>query len=143
MVMTMSYMWNLWSNSLFLFYCIQNNNLVSAKTVVCNSMGSTNNIVAAGFLVVANILERIEDVRANQIECLSLLKEMTKLAKVVKEFKERANLRGKMYDEIKDTTTLIVKGCLMCCTQIDSSKFSKCVFERFNCSFSIFQWYKV
>lgn len=107
---------------------IQNNNPVSANTVVrsiLQGMGSANNIVAAGFLVVANILERIEDIRANQIECLSLLKEMTKLAKVVKEFKERAHLREKMYDEIKDATTLIVEGSLMCCTQIDSSKFSK------------------
>lgn len=105
-----------------------NNISASAKTVVrgiLQSMGSANNIVAVAFLVVANILERIEDVRANKTECLSLLKEMTKLAKVIKEFKERAHFREKMHDEIKEATTLILEGSLMCCTQIDSSKFSK------------------
>lgn len=101
---------------------------LSAKIIVSSllqSMGSANNIIAAGFLVVANILERIEEVRTNRMECLSLLREMTKLAKVVKDFKERAHLKEKMHDEIKDATSLILEGSLMCCAQIDSSKFSK------------------
>lgn len=101
---------------------------VSAAIIVnslLQSMGSANNVIAAGFLVVANILERIEEVRTNRMECLSLLREMTKLAKIVKDFKERAHLKEKMSDEIKDATSLILEGSLMCCAQIDSSKFSK------------------
>ena len=45
-------------------------------------------MVAVGFLVIVNILERFEDVRSNKKECLDLLKEMLKLAELVKEFKE-------------------------------------------------------
>jgi len=79
-------------------------------------------MVVVGFLVVVNILERFEDVRSNKKECLDLLKEMLKLAELVKEFKE---LMGEMQDEMKAATTLIVKGSIMCCAQINSPKFSQ------------------
>jgi 2-hydroxy-3-keto-5-methylthiopentenyl-1-phosphate phosphatase len=52
-------------------------------------------MVVVGFLVIVNILERFEDVRSNKKECLDLLKEMLKLAELVKEFKE---LMGEMQD---------------------------------------------
>jgi hypothetical protein len=81
-------------------------------------------MVAAGFLVVANILERFEDVRSNKKECLDLLKEMLKLAKLVKDFEEKER-RGELQDEIEAATALIVKGSIICCAQIHSRKFSQ------------------
>jgi hypothetical protein len=71
---------------LLLFYDIQNNISFTTKAIVrsiLQGIGSTNNTVVVCFLVVASILERIEDVGANKIECMSLLKQMTKLVKVV------------------------------------------------------------
>jgi hypothetical protein len=79
---------------------------------------------AAGLLVVANILERFETVSANQDECLSLLEEMNNLAQHVKDLKVRPGLKKGMEVSIQKATEMIVEGALMCCSQIDSSKFS-------------------
>lgn len=80
---------------------------------------------AAGLLVVANILERFEMVAANRDECLSLLEEMSNLAHHVKALKERPRLKKGMESSIRNATEMIVEGALMCCTQINSSKFSR------------------
>eukprot|EP00253_Pinus_taeda_P011027 PITA_11027 len=87
----------------------------------------TAHLVTAGLLVVANILERFEEVKANKDECLRLLKEMIFLGKVVKQFKERPQLNDDegMHSIIKEATGLIIEGCTKCCCQIDSSKYSK------------------
>eukprot|EP00253_Pinus_taeda_P029780 PITA_29780 len=87
----------------------------------------TAHLVTAGLLVVANILERFEEVETNKDECLRLLKEMIFLAKVVKQFKERPQLNDSegMHSIIKEATGLIIEGCTKCCCQIDSSKYSK------------------
>lgn len=83
-------------------------------------------LVTAGLLVVANIVERFEEVKANKDECLRLLSDMFFLAKVVKRFKERREfLNEGKHDTIKSATELIVEGSTMCCYQIDSSKYSK------------------
>jgi hypothetical protein len=87
-------------------------------------MGSAH-LVTAGLVAIAIILEGIEGVAANKTECLRLLKEMIFLAKVVKQFKERPQLKEGMNDLIKEATQLIVEGSTICCNQIDSSKFSR------------------
>lgn len=98
-----------------------------AKTIVrglLQGMG-TAHLATTGLLVVANILERFEDVSHNQDECFHVLKEMIFLAKVVKQIKERPQLQQRMHDEVKDATELIVEGSIKCCSQMASSQFSK------------------
>ena len=117
------------NSSLSLFYHIQKDVIPadSIKTVVSGvlkGMG-TAHLVTAGLVVVANILERFEEIDANKAECLRLLREMIFLAKLVKQFKERRQLKEGMHDIIKEATERIVEGSIMCCCQIDSSKFSK------------------
>ena len=82
-------------------------------------------LVITGLVVVADILERFDDVAANKTECLRLLKEMIFLAKLVKQFKERPQLKEGMDDLIKEATELIVASSIECLSQIKSSKFSK------------------
>lgn len=91
---------------------------------VLNVIGHAN-LAAAGLLVVSHILERFEHISQNQKECLSVLEEMTKLAKHVKRLKERDRLKQEMEDTIKETTELIVKASIMCSSQMDVSCWSK------------------
>lgn len=79
----------------------------------------------AGLLVVSNVLERFEAVSANREECLSLLDEMYNLAKYVKQLRERPRLKEGMEDLIQEALEMIVKASIMCCVQINSSKFSR------------------
>lgn len=77
--------------------------LVTIKTAVSGvlqGMGTTH-LVTAGLVVVANILERFEEVDANKAECLRLMREIIFLAKLVKHFQESP--QG-MYDVIKEAT---------------------------------------
>jgi len=97
----------------------------TAVSGVLQGMG-TAHLVTAGLIVVANIMDRFEEIDANKVECLRLLREMIFLAKLVKQqFKERPPLKEGMHDIIKEATEIIVKGSIMCCCQIDLSKFSK------------------
>lgn len=75
--------------------------------------------------MVANILERFETVSANQEDCLCLLEEMNKLAQHVKQLKERDDLKKGMESLIKEATELILEASIMCCTQIEDSKFRR------------------
>ena len=103
---------------------IPGDSIKTAVSGVLQGMG-TAHLVTAGLVVVANILERFEEIDANKAECLRLLREMIFLAKLVKQFKERRQLKEGMHDIIKEATERIVEGSIMCCCQIDSSKFSK------------------
>ena len=84
-------------------------------------------MVTTRFVVVANILERFEEFGDNKTECLSLLKEMLFLAKLVKYFQEHPRLKESegIANVIKEATRLIVEGSILCCTQMKSSKFVK------------------
>lgn len=74
--------------------------------------------VTSGFLLIVYILDRFETLSSNQKGCLSLLEQMYYLAVDIK------NLRGRE-DLAESGITLIVEACLMCCTQIDRSRFSR------------------
>jgi hypothetical protein len=89
-------------------------------------MGAAD-MVTTPFVVVANILERFDDVGDNKNECISLLKEIIHLAKLIREFRERPQLNGTegITGVIREATELIVEGSILCCTQMKSSKFSK------------------
>lgn len=100
-------------------------NISEAMTVVQNLLEKIGHasLVTAGLLVVAYGLERYQAVSANKEECLHILEEMSHLAKIVHQHKERPKLEVRMQDEIKAGTELIVKGAITCCTQIKSSGF--------------------
>lgn len=82
-------------------------------------------MATAGFLVVAYILERCEAISANKGACLSILKEMDKLARHVNELRKRPELKEGMVDSIREAIALIVEASIACSTQINAPKFSK------------------
>jgi len=87
-------------------------------------MGAAH-MATTGLLVVANILERYEAISKNKDACLSLLKEMNKLAQHVTKLQKRPALKGEMEDSIRDAIVLIVEASVACCIQMDASKFSR------------------
>ncbi|XP_057862086.2 uncharacterized protein LOC131070472 [Cryptomeria japonica] len=80
---------------------------------------------AAGFLVIASVLERLEKVSFNQKECLVLLKRMNNLAKCIRLLKAKSGLDHELEKKIKDAFQFIVQGAIMCFTQIGMRKFYK------------------
>lgn len=88
---------------------------------VLHGMGSAH-MAATGLLVVANILERFEEVSKNRDECLRLLKQMVFLAKCVQRIKEHPRSEG-MDGEIKKATEMIMEGSMKCCSQMSCSYF--------------------
>lgn len=74
-------------------------------------------LAAAGVLVVADILERFEDVSANRNECLILLEEMNRLSQHIKD------LNGQP-EKMRRATKWLVHCYIMCCAQIEPSKFA-------------------
>lgn len=101
-----------------------------SKTIIhgmLRNMGAAH-LATAILLVVANILERIDDVSSNRDECLRIVKEMIFLAKVVKEIKkrrdinERSDLENYMDDEIRKATELITEGYIGCRSQMTASQ---------------------
>jgi len=91
---------------------------------VINGIGQVHYAVA-GLLLISNILERMESLSENEAQCLILLEEMFKLAKHIKELNARPQLRKAMEETNKEGTELIMEASLMCCYQIDRSKFNK------------------
>jgi len=98
----------------------------TAVVVVLKGMGAPDMVITP-FVVVANILERFDDVGDNKNECISLLKEIIHLNALIREFRERPQLNGTegITGVIREATELIVEGSILCCTQMKSSKFSK------------------
>lgn len=97
------------------------------KTVasgILQGMGMAH-LATAGLVVVVSILERFDEVSANKSECLRFLREMIFLAKLVKQFKERCQLKEAMHDVIREATELIVESSIKCLAHMKSSKFSK------------------
>lgn len=97
------------------------------KTVasgILQGMGMAH-LATAGLVVVVDILERFDDVNANKAECQRLLREMIFLAKLVKQFKERSQLKETMLAVIREATELVVESSIKCLAQMKSSKFSK------------------
>lgn len=74
--------------------------------------------VTSGFLLIVYIIDRFETLSSNQKGCLDLLEQMYYLAVDIK------NLTGRE-DLAESGIKLIVEACLMCCTQIDRSGFSR------------------
>lgn len=67
----------------------------------------------------------MESLSENEAQCLILLEEMFKLAEHIKELNALPQLRKAMEETNKEGTELIMEASLMCCYQIDRSKFNK------------------
>lgn len=98
----------------------------TAVNVVLKGMGAPD-LITTPFVLIANILERVGDVGDNEKECISLLKKIFFLAKLVKQFQERHQLMetNGIIGVVKEAIELIVEGSILCCTQMQSSRFSK------------------
>lgn len=91
-----------------------------AKSIVQQSfqgLGATH-ILATGFLLVANIMDRCDKIRQNREVCLSLLEEMTRLVQEVKKLRDRRRLREGLKIQIEKAVGLIIEVSLACCNQI-------------------------
>jgi hypothetical protein len=69
-------------------------------------------------------LERFDPVSINREECFGLLDEMIRLAKYIKQLKERPQLREEMEDLIQKALEMKVKATIMCGFQIILSMIS-------------------
>lgn len=103
------------------------NNFTDALDIVKEVLDNIGNssFIVSGFLVISYGLKRVQDVNDNKEECFSVLEEMNFLNKIVKQCTERERLKEGMQAEIRAATLLIMKGALMCLTQLKSSPFSK------------------
>lgn len=90
-------------------------------TTILKDIGQAS-LVSAGLLVVAYTLERVHDLSDNKDGCWALIKEMSRLASVVKGLKESP--MGTL-NVIEEATTLVVEGAIMCCTQIARSEWKR------------------
>jgi hypothetical protein len=98
-----------------------------AKTIGRSLLKETEHThwVNAGLLVVPNISGRFETVLANGNVWFYVLEEMNRSAEYLQQLKERPGLRKRMENIIKEAIRLTVEASIMCCNQIDSSKFSR------------------
>lgn len=80
-------------------------------------------ILATGFLVLGNIMERFETISSNKDECVCLLERMNNLIQDVKQLQERPGLKEAMEAKIKEAIELIIEVSLACCTQINLPKY--------------------
>ncbi|GLJ34916.1 hypothetical protein SUGI_0702750 [Cryptomeria japonica] len=82
--------------------------------------------VAVGLLAIANVLQRFDNISANDRECIDLLKAMLKLGKYLKQMKDiYADLHKEILEEMSEAAKLIVSGAILCCSFITSNKLSK------------------
>lgn len=82
--------------------------------------------VAVGLLAIANVLERFDNISANDRECIDLLKAMLKLGKYLKQMKDiSADLHKETLECMSEAVKLIVSGAILCCSFITSNKLSK------------------
>lgn len=98
-----------------------------AKTIAQKSLQGVGelHILATGFLVLGNIMERFETISSNREECLCLLERMNNLIQDVKQLRERPGLKEAMEAKIEEAIKLIIEVSLACCTQIDRPKYKK------------------
>ncbi|KAH9289314.1 hypothetical protein KI387_033431, partial [Taxus chinensis] len=81
-----------------------------------------SHLVAAGLSVVAYVLDQIDKVSSNKEKCVELLGYMCTLAKRVKQLNEL--LPGEK-EKLNEAIKIIVKGSIMCATQMDSHYISR------------------
>ncbi|XP_059065296.1 cysteine-rich receptor-like protein kinase 6 isoform X2 [Cryptomeria japonica] len=87
--------------------------------------------VAVGLLAIANVLERFDNISANDRECIDLLKAMLKLGKYLKQMKDiSADLHKETSECMSEAVKLIVSGAILCCSFITSNKLSKFLLTR-------------
>lgn len=98
-----------------------------AKTIAQKALQGVGelHILATGFLVLGDIMERFETISSNREECLCLLERMNNLIQDVKQLRERPGLKEAMEAKIKEAIELIIEVSLACCTQIDRPKYKK------------------
>ncbi|GLJ34920.1 hypothetical protein SUGI_0702800 [Cryptomeria japonica] len=97
----------------------------SVAVDVLKGLGSTH-WVAVGLLAIANVLERFDNISANDRECIDLLKAMLKLGKYLKQVKDiYADLHKEILEDMSEAAKLIVSGAILCCSFITSNKLSK------------------
>lgn len=98
-----------------------------AKTIAQKALQGVGelHLLATGFLVLGNIMERFETISSNKDECLRLLEQMNNLIQEVKQLKETPRLMEAMEAKIKEAMELIIEVSLACCTQVDRPKCKK------------------
>ncbi|XP_059063612.1 G-type lectin S-receptor-like serine/threonine-protein kinase At1g11330 isoform X2 [Cryptomeria japonica] len=97
----------------------------SVAVEVLKGLGSVH-WVAVGLLAIAKVLERFDNISANDRECIDLLKAMLKLGKYLKQMKDiYADLNKEILEDMSEAAKLIVSGAILCCSFITSNKLSK------------------
>ncbi|XP_059064522.1 rust resistance kinase Lr10 isoform X2 [Cryptomeria japonica] len=82
--------------------------------------------VAAGLLAIANVLERFDNISANDRECIDLLKDMLKLGKYLKQMKDlNVKFHKEVLNDMREAVQLILSGAILCRSFITSNKLSK------------------
>uniref|UniRef100_A0A0D6QSX6 NB-ARC domain-containing protein n=1 Tax=Araucaria cunninghamii TaxID=56994 RepID=A0A0D6QSX6_ARACU len=89
----------------------------------CDVLKEVNHItgVAIGLSVVAYVVDQMEQISANDSGCVRLLKYMLALAKHIKQLHEQLP-----QEKLNDVVQFIVKGCVMCISQMEASRLSRC-----------------
>ncbi|XP_059065290.1 receptor-like cytosolic serine/threonine-protein kinase RBK1 isoform X2 [Cryptomeria japonica] len=87
--------------------------------------------VAVGLLAIANVLERFDNISANDRECIDLLIAMLKLGKYLKQMKDiNADLHKESLEDMREAVKLIISGAILCCSFITSNKLSKFILTK-------------
>ncbi|XP_057866895.2 disease resistance protein RUN1 isoform X2 [Cryptomeria japonica] len=96
---------------------------VAGKMVieVMNGAGKLH-CVGVGLSLVGHVLKQMDKVCNNRKQCLRLLQYMFALAKHIKQLDEQLEHEKQ---KLNDILVFIVKGSIMCISQINSSKFSR------------------
>ena len=82
--------------------------------------------VAVGLLAIANVLERFDNISANDRECIDLLKDMLKLVKYLKLMRDlKVKFHGEVLDDMREAVQLVLSGAILCRSFIKSNKVSK------------------
>ncbi|GLJ26861.1 hypothetical protein SUGI_0524990 [Cryptomeria japonica] len=95
-----------------------------ARNVVINVLKGAGKIhwVGVGLSLVGHVLKQIDKVSTNRRQCLRLLQYMFALAKRIKQLNEQLEQEKK---KLNDVLLFIVKGSIMCISQMKSSKLSR------------------
>ncbi|GLJ35379.1 hypothetical protein SUGI_0711510 [Cryptomeria japonica] len=76
-------------------------------------------------LLVAAVLNRVDTINKNKMECLDLLNSMNELAKVVRKLKEIPRAKDEMLTQINESIALIVQGAILCFSQKKTKRFKR------------------
>ncbi|GLJ34944.1 hypothetical protein SUGI_0703160 [Cryptomeria japonica] len=79
------------------------------------SRGGKNVFGSVGLLAIANVLERFDNISANDRNCIDLLKDMVKLGKYLKLMKDlNVKFHKEVLDDMREAVQLILSGAILC-----------------------------